>query len=291
MARGLDPRLGGQRELLGAGLQLAQGAGEGQRVAGELGARGVGLVLPGAADGELDEAGGERAQDHDQQHAEQAGAVVVVRPADGDQPGEVDQEHDHRGEGAGDGGDQDVAVVDVAQFVADDPAQLALVEQAQDALGAAHGRVTRVAAGGERVGRLGRGDVQAGHGLAGLRGQLADHPVQRRGLELADRAGAHRAQRQLVAVPVGVRVRAQRDQDGHDQSRPAEEAADDDDERGQSPEEYCGPEPVVPAVHGTPSKSCSGGTLWVQWTLPLWSTPGGGREFPGACVGARRPYG
>ena len=141
--------------------------------------------------------------------------LVVVRAADRDQPGEVDQEHDHGGEGSGDRRDQDVAVVDVAQLVADDTAQFALVEDAQDALGAAHRGVARVAARRERVRRLRRGDVEARHRLAGLGGELADHAVQRRGLELADRAGAHRAQGQLVAVPVRVRVRAQRDEDEH----------------------------------------------------------------------------
>ena len=103
--------------------------------------------------------GGQRAQDHDQQHAEEAGAVVVVRAADRDQPGEVHQEHDHRGERSGDRGDQDVAVVDMAQLVADDAAQLALVEDAQDALGAADRRVARVAAGGEGVGCLASGEM------------------------------------------------------------------------------------------------------------------------------------
>src|SRR5690606_1940 len=86
---------------------------------------------------------------------------------------EVHQEHDHGGEGARDRGDQDVAVVDVAEFVADDAAQLTLVEQAQDAFRAAHGGAAGVAAGGEGVGRLGGRDVQPGHGLAGVGGRVA----------------------------------------------------------------------------------------------------------------------
>ena len=60
---------------------------------------------------------------------------------------------------------------------------------------------------GASVGR----DVEPRHGLAGGRGELADDPVEPRGLELADRAGAHGAQGQLVAVPVRVRVGAQGD--------------------------------------------------------------------------------
>ena len=131
---------------------------------------------------------------------------------------------------------------------------------------------------GASVGR----DVQAGHGLAGGGGELADHAVERGRLELADGAGAHGAQSQLVAVPVGVRVGAERDDERDDQARTAEEAADDEDECGQSPEEYGGLQPVVPAVHGTPSKWCGRGTLCVvcstlQWTLLYWSTPGEGR--------------
>ena len=51
---------------------------------------------------------------------------------------------------------------------------------------------------GASVGR----DVEARHRLAGARGQLADDAVHRRLLGLADRAGAHRAQRELVGVEV-----------------------------------------------------------------------------------------
>lgn len=290
VAGGLQPRLGRERQLPGAGLQFAQGRGQGQRIARELGARGVRLVLAGAADGELDHPGRDRPEDHDQQHAQEAGALVVVGAAYGNQPGEVDEEHHDGGQGARDGGDEDVAVVDMAQLMADDAAQLAFVEQLEDAVGAADRGVAGVAAGGEGVGRLGRGEVQARHGPAGRRGELADHAVELWRLELADRAGAHGAQGELVAVPVRVGVGAQGDDDGDDQARTAEQAADDDDEGGQSPEEYGGPEPVVPAVHGTPSKRCGRGTLCC--VAPLTSGPllTGQREMnePGSPVRARR---
>ena len=47
-------------------------------------------------------------------------------------------------------------------------------------------------------------------------GELADDPVHRRLLGLADRPGPHRAQRQLVGVPVAVSVHAEREEQGDD---------------------------------------------------------------------------
>ena len=62
--------------------------------------------------------------------AERAGPVVVVAAADG-RTGQVAEVHDHAGQRRRHRGDQDVAVVDVGQLVAEDPAQLALVEHAR----------------------------------------------------------------------------------------------------------------------------------------------------------------
>ncbi len=247
--------------MLGADLELAEGRGEGEGVAGEAGAGGVGLVLAGAAHGELDEGGRDGAEQHDHDHADDPGALVVVGAADGDEPSEVDKEHHHRGQRARHRRDQDVAVVDVAELVADDAAQLALVEQAQNPVRAADGGIARVAPGGEGVRRLRGRDVQPGHRLTRGRRELADHAIELRCLEFADGPGPHRAQGELVAVPVGVGIGAESHQDRDDQARAAEDAADGDDERGQPSEEHCCPEPVVPAVHGTPSKWCGRGTL------------------------------
>ena len=65
-------------------------------------------------------------------------------------------QRDETGERAGHRRDQDVAVVDVRELVPQDAAQLALVEQPQDPVRAAHRGVPRVASGGERVRRRGR---------------------------------------------------------------------------------------------------------------------------------------
>ena len=105
---------------------------------------------------------------------------------------------------------EDVAVVDVHQLVAEHAAQLALVEQAEDALGAADRGVLRVAPGRKGVRGLGRADVEPRHRLAGRGRELADDAVHRRRLRLADRVGVHGADGELVAVPVAVEGRARR---------------------------------------------------------------------------------
>ena len=74
----LQPRCLDQRHGVGAALELAQRRGQGQRVVRELRAGLVGLVLPGAADRQLDERGGDRREEDHQQVGERV-AVAVVR--------------------------------------------------------------------------------------------------------------------------------------------------------------------------------------------------------------------
>ncbi len=101
-------------------------------------------------------------------------------------------EHDHGGEGARDRRDQDVAVVDMAELVADDAAQLALVQDAQDSsvqhTAALRGLRPVANAFGASVGEMYRRGI-------GWRAwvELPDDAVQGRGLEFAHRACAHRA--------------------------------------------------------------------------------------------------
>src|SRR5690606_2398519 len=146
-----------QRHRPGARLDLAEGGGEGEGVAGEAGAGGVGGVLAGAADGHLDggggggaggqhhqgaeqgggaggvggvlagaadghldDGGGDGAEDEHHQGAEQAGAVVVLVAAERDEDRHVGQVGDDGGDRGGHGRDEDVAVVDVRQLVAED---------------------------------------------------------------------------------------------------------------------------------------------------------------------------
>ena len=150
--------------------------------------------------------GGDRPEQRDQQRGQRVGPVVVGAAEQAGEHGHVGQEADHRGQRPGHRGDQDVPVVDVAQLVCQHRPQLALVEQVQQAGGGADRGVARVAAGGERVRRRGRADVEPRHRLAGRPGQLAHDPVHRRVLGLGDRPGVHGAQRERVGAEVGVAV-------------------------------------------------------------------------------------
>ena len=145
---GVDDLLGRGEGCPGhAELELAQRRREGERVAGEAGAVLVGVVLAGAGDGELHDHRRERGEDRQGQAGDRV-AVLVARPAAEDhaEGQELPDRRDDAGDGGGHRRGEDVAVVDVHQLVAEHPAQLALVEQAEDALGAADGGVLGVAA-------------------------------------------------------------------------------------------------------------------------------------------------
>ena len=85
--------------------------------------------------------------------------------------------------------------------MAQDAAQLTLVEELENALRAAHGGVRGAATGGEGVGAHRGGHVEARHGLAGSGGELTHDGVHLGLLGLGDLDGAHGAHGDLVGVP------------------------------------------------------------------------------------------
>ena len=120
-----------------AELELLQRAREGQRVAGERGAVLVGVVLAGAGDGHLDEHGGDRARAGPGRGRRWGCGLVVPPPKTPPKARNCPIEEMTPATAAATDAGEDVAVVDVHQLVAEDPAQLALVEEREDALGAA----------------------------------------------------------------------------------------------------------------------------------------------------------
>ena len=209
-----DLRLRRQRRGLHAALQLAQRRRQRQRVTGEFGAGLVGLVLPRARDRQLDHGRRDRTRAARPAAAPAGSALPSPRPPNIEaniamlaRP-EIDRGHRTR-----DRRDQDVAVVDVRELVAEHGPQLPLVEDLQDAAGAADRRVARVAAGGEGVRRGRRADVEPGHRLVRGGRQLAHDLVDDRRLDLGDRLRVHGLERQLVAVEVRVAVHPDREDD------------------------------------------------------------------------------
>ena len=108
-------------------------------------------------------------------------------------------------------------VVHVHELVAEHAAQFALIENLQNALRAAYGRVMLVASGGERVGAHGRRDIDAGHRLAGAGGQFAYDPVQFRRFLFRHVARAHRGDGDAVGEPVGDECAGHADYEIHPQ--------------------------------------------------------------------------
>lgn len=76
--------------------------------------------LPGTADSELDQGGGERRQPGGEQQRERVGPVLTVTAAteQGGELGDRRQRGDDAGERGGDRGGEDVAVVDLQQTAA-----------------------------------------------------------------------------------------------------------------------------------------------------------------------------
>src|SRR5208282_3776960 len=94
--------------------------------------------------------------------------------------------------------DQDVAIAHVAQLVGEHAFEFFIVEQTEDALGYGGGGVVRVASGGEGVRRVGRDEVDLGHGQADFLRQALDDVVDPREIFAADGLGAIGGEGDLV---------------------------------------------------------------------------------------------
>ena len=113
------------------------------------------------------------------EHADDAERAVVVVAAEQRRP-DRDAHHErdrHRDRGR-DRSDEDVAVLHVRQLVRQHALELVGREHVEDALGDAHDRVVRVAAGGEGVGLLLGRDVDAGHRDVRPLGEVVDDRVE-----------------------------------------------------------------------------------------------------------------
>ena len=127
----------------------AQRRGEALRVAGQLGGRRVGDVLPAAADRHLDQDrrhGSEHQPgDHGDQH-DQVGAAAALAATAAEPHGpreDLRQHRDRARQHRRPGHQPHVVVADVAHLVSEDPLQLLLVEALQQAGRDAHDRLLR----------------------------------------------------------------------------------------------------------------------------------------------------
>ncbi len=195
----------------------------GQRLAGaeQLGGAPVGVELPAAGDGHLEQAGRERGQDRggDEQD-DGAGAVVVVAAAEHRAPHRhVGDEGDGGGDRGGDRADQDVAVLHVHQLVG------------QHALAPGRGAgtlsrplVTQTTAWrglrpvAKALGCSAGLTAIAGHRQVGPLGQLADDGVAARALVLVDQLGA-------AGVRASLSLDEERDADGDERRDQADHGA------------------------------------------------------------------
>lgn len=261
-------RVGPHGHLQGGVVQPGQGLGQGERGAGVFGPGRVGQVLAGAGDAHLDERGGQGRDDgHGQGGQGVAAALLVAAPAHAEDRGplhHVGQHHDRRGEHGGHGLDEDVAVGDVAQLVADDALDLLGREQAQQALGDGDHGVLRVAAGGEGVGGLLGHEVEPGRGDARAGGHLGQHGVQGRGVLRGQGPGAVHGEDDLVRVPVAHEVHHQGEAEGDDEAGPAaHELAEKEDQAREQGEEEKGLQLTGHATtsgsFGTPAKDSQPG--------------------------------
>src|SRR6478672_11653795 len=95
---------------------LLQGRGERQRTLADLGAGAIGLIFARAADRHLHEPGGKWPEDEEQQRADEPDiAVVVAAPAEIET--EIGEHGDRAGDRGGEGHEQGVAVLDMADLV------------------------------------------------------------------------------------------------------------------------------------------------------------------------------
>ena len=195
-------------------LQLVQRRGQSQRVAGQTCAVLVGVKFTGATNSHLDDLRSNGSQHGNHEHGERVGAFTIAVGSTEHRPKREELSHstDDRGDTRRNGGGEDIAVVHVHQLVAEHAAHLALIQQLQNTLGAAHRRILRVTTGCERIRGHSRRHVEGRHGLTRAGGQLLHNVVKHRNLFTTNRVCIHGTQGELIGIPVGVRDRSQTEQ-------------------------------------------------------------------------------
>jgi len=188
---------------------LLESAGQLKRLTGDSRPRLVGVELPRSRDCKPDQHRGERRHDEGNDDSDQAQRVVAIAAA-------TEQRHPadncyRRAKHRSDGADENVPVLDVGQFVGENPLQLTVVEHLENPGGHRHGRFLGAASCGESI-RLRRvDDINRRRGHVDLSGQPANYGVELGLLGLGDGPGTADAERHLVREEVGEEVEAEGD--------------------------------------------------------------------------------
>jgi hypothetical protein len=152
------------------------------------------------------------------------------------------------------------------------PATSSRRQAAQQAGGGGHGRVLRIAAGGEGIGLGLVDDVDLRHGQFGARRQIAHHAIEFRRGALVDLARIVHAQHHLVGVPVAEQVHRgsdhQRDQHA---AFAADQIADAHEERRHEGQQHRGAD----EVHGRLSVDLRGSQPRLDRLYMMGSAPCG----------------
>ena len=230
-------RIGVERHGLRPGLDLSERAHQAERRAGDRRAAGVGVVFARARNRGLDQHRGHRRQNHhrDQRHRIRALAIVVA--AASEEHRESGEHHNRAGERRRDRADQDVAVLDVRQFVPEHAGQLLVREDLEDPFGCRDSGMLRIASGRKCVRRRLRDDVAARHRQPGAPGELAHDPIQ--AVIRADFLGAVASEDDLVREEVRTEVGDHGDHEAeHHPLRTAQSIADHEKKPGHDAEQH-----------------------------------------------------
>ncbi|OIQ68576.1 hypothetical protein GALL_498280 [mine drainage metagenome] len=214
-------RLGSlERHTSGISLDFLQRRSQRGRIAGNLGAATVGLELARTGNGHLDQAGRQGRKNGHQNACQRVDRTAfLVAPAE--KHGKVRQRGNRPGHGRGNGGNQDVAMLHMCQFVRHHPAQLTRTEYAQDAGGRGHCGMLRIAACGKRIRRVFLNEIDPRHRQAPTLREFLHHGVELRRAAGVDLLRVVHAQHHLVAEPVAEKVHPQREQQRQHHALPA----------------------------------------------------------------------
>jgi len=208
-------------------------------VAGHAGRALVGHEFTATADGHLDDARRHGGEEHQCQHHDEIGAIVIVSTAK--KHPEIGQHTDRTGDGGGDGADEHIVVFDVAELMGDDCFDLLVAEEIEQTLGDSDGGMVVIPPGCKSVGLIIGEDIQSRHRQMRLVCQIFDDPIQPRCTVLIDRMGVVVLEDMLVAVKIGVKVHPCCHHKGDDHPGFARQrSSDEDEEEGQSGEEKIG---------------------------------------------------
>ena len=198
---------------------------------GEQRAAAVGFEFARAADGHLHQSRRKRRQNHDHNRADDA--HLIVAPVAAEEEGEIGEHGNGASDGRGDRHGERVAILHMGKLMGEHAGEFLLIEPFEDACRHADSRVFGTAARGKGIGLRVLGDIDAWHRQTGVLRERAYQMHKVRRARLVDFLRAVHGKDHSVRVPIGEKIGAGREQEGHEHAHLAADQITDSDKQAR----------------------------------------------------------